>query len=185
MTGGHVIKRLDTTTGGTVEWSWAAQDQTSLVVYSAVIPIGSTVYAIGLAKSFASYTVHITALSAADGTILAEVDVPSSITGDGPSSFLTLSIKVQEDPTEYAAARIVWLEGGVIKSFPLTAGLKGKPASVKGAVYEKIIDAGLGDYGMFVALKDDGSGRVIKLGEEEKGLKVIWEFADSVCSHFL
>lgn len=153
-------------------------------MYSAVIPTGSAVYAIGLAKSFASYTLHITALSPVDGSVLADVDVPSSITGDGPTSFLALSMKNKEDPTEYAAVQIAWLEGGTIKSVGLTAELKGKPVSVKGAAYEKIIDAGLGDYGMFVALKDDGSGRVIKLSEEEKGLKVIWEFADSVCSRF-
>ncbi|KAJ3553144.1 hypothetical protein NM688_g3770 [Phlebia brevispora] len=181
LTGGHTVRRLVTSTGGKVQWTWTAADQGSLVIYSSVVPTPSAVYVVGLAKSFASYTLHVTALSPEDGAVLAEADVKSSIIGTGPASFLVLNRKGKDEEIkdEDDATRVVWLEGGVIRSIALTPELKDKPVPVKGAVYEKIIDAGLCEHGMFVALKEDGSGRVIKLNQEEKGLKVIWEFADS------
>jgi hypothetical protein len=51
---------------------------------------------------------------------------------------------------------------------------------VKGSAYGKIIDIGLQSKGHFVALKTDDTGRVLKLDAGKEGLKVIWEFADSV-----
>ncbi len=72
----------------------------------------------------------------------------------------------------------MWLEEGAIKSFRLTPDLKSKFSVVKGAVYKTIEDVGLSEHGQFVATTDDGSGRVVKLTPE--GLKVIWEFSDSV-----
>lgn len=146
----------------------------SLNIYSSVVPTSSAVYLIGLAKSFASYTIHIVALSPTDGTLLADVNVPSNIE-NGPSSLLFLS--------KDEHARVTWLEGGQIKSFKLTPDLKEKPTSIKGAAYHEVINVGLGDHGLFVALKEDGSGRLIKLNDEGTGLKVIWEFADSVRPH--
>ena len=140
-------------------------------IYSAVVPTPTAVYLVGLAKSFASYTLHITALSPTDGAVLATADVPSSI-DHGPSSFFVISKGDHH--------RVVWLEAGQVKSVGLTPELKDKPAHVKGAVYHDIINVGLGDYGMFVALKEDGSGRLMRLNDEGAGLKVVWEFADSV-----
>ncbi len=175
LTNGHTVRRILTTTGQ-LQWGWTSPDQSSLVIYSTLVPTSSAVYVLGLAKSFASYTLHVTALSPSDGSIISTADVPSSIT-DGPQSVFAL--RKAGNGTE--AVRAVWLEGGSIRSVNLTPELKEKPVPVKGAVYQEIIDAGLNDHGIFVALKDDGSGRVIKINEEGTGLKVIWEFADSVC----
>lgn len=144
-----------------------------------MVPTSSAVYVIGLAKSFASYTLHVTALSPSDGTVLSTADVPSSIT-EGPESILPLRRLV--NGTE--AARVVWLEGGKIRSVGLTPDLHEKPTLVKGAAYVEVVSTGLEDHGLFVAIKDDGSGRVVKLDDDNTGLKVIWEFADSV-SDFL
>ena len=131
-------------------------------------------YLVGLAKSFASYTLHVVALSPVDGSLLASADVPSSIEA-GPSSVLLLS--------KNEHTRVVWLEGGQIKSVELTPGLKEKPIAVKGAVYREVVNVGLEEHGMFVALKEDGSARLIKLNNEGTGLKIVWEFADSVRLH--
>ncbi|KAI0686950.1 hypothetical protein BC835DRAFT_1408443 [Cytidiella melzeri] len=174
LTNGHTVRRVDTKTGE-VQWGWSAPDQTSLNIYTTVLPTSSAVYVIGLSKSFASYTLHIMALSPSDGTVLATVDVPSKI-GDGPESILFAKRLGRGNEV----ARVAWLEGGKIQSVGLTPELKEKPATVKGAAYEKLIDTGLSEHGMFVAIKDDGAGRVIKLNEDGTGLKVIWEYKDSV-----
>lgn len=165
-------------TGSTVSWhhlhsASANHGSRSLNIYSTVVPTSTAVYLVGLAKSFASYTLHITALSPIDGAVLATADVPSSI-NQGPSSFFVVS-----KGDHY---RVVWLEAGQVKSVGLAPDLKDKPTNVKGAVYNEIINVGLGDHGMFVALKEDGSGRLMRLNDEGLGLKVIWEFVDSVCS---
>ncbi|KAI0341141.1 DUF1620-domain-containing protein [Trametopsis cervina] len=172
LTNGHTVRQINTQTGETT-WGWTAPDQTSLNIYSTVLPTSSAVYVIGLAKSFASYTLHIVALSPSDGTVLSTVDVPSSI-GDGPQSILHVK-RVAEGKQ---VSRVAWLEGGKIRSFALTPELREKPVTVKGAAYQELVDTGLSEHGLFVAIKDDGSGRVIKLTDD--GLKVIWEYADSV-----
>ncbi len=116
---------------------------------------------------------HITSLSTQNGGLIKSGDYPSSITTD-PSQVLILDdVRATE-----RAPRIVWLEDGVIKSFPLTPDLKTKLTVLKGTIYQKLEDVGLSQYGQFVAITDDGSGRVIKLSSE--GLKVTWEYSDSV-----
>ncbi|GJE85471.1 PQQ and DUF1620 domain-containing protein [Phanerochaete sordida] len=176
LANGHTVRKIDASTGE-VLWGWAAPDQASLNVYSAVLPTPSAVYLIGLAKSFASYTLHITALSPADGSVLGSKDVSSSIE-QGPASLFALS----NPAVELGHARVLWLEANQIKSVRLTPELKEKPTTVKGTAYRKLVDLGLSDHGLLVAIKDDGSGHVVKLDDEGSGLKVIWEFADSADS---
>ncbi len=137
----------------------------------------STVYILGLAKSFSSYTLHITSFSTDTGEAIYSGHIPSSITTGLSEAFILKDLKRPE-----TAPQVVWFEQGKIKSLELTPELKAKPAAVKGAVYKKIKDVGLSEHGQFVAIAEDGSGRVIKLTPE--GLKVIWEYTDSV-RHFL
>ena len=74
--------------------------------------------------------------------------------------------------------RVAWLEDGTLRSVQLSPELKDKPIVVKGAIYRDLVDVGLRNHGIFVSIKSDGSGRVVKLADD--GLKVIWEFTDSV-----
>ena len=148
----------------------------SLVIYSKILATPSAVYLVGLAKSFASYTLHISAISPTTGDLLTSASIPSTIT-DGPSSIVCLNTNDYSMPP-----RVAWLEAGNIRAVALTPELKATPVSVKGAAYERVIDIGLAEKGHFVALKSDGSGRVLKLDSENAGLKVIWEFSDSVRS---
>lgn len=148
----------------------------SLVIYSKLVSTPTTIYAIGLAKSLKSYTLHVTTLSASTGELITSIDIPSSITS-GPSSVLPMSI-LQSQSEHQLAPRIAWIEEGTLRSVQLSPELKDRPAVVKGATYRDIINIGLAEHGIFVAVKSDGSGRVVRLAEE--GLKVIWEFAESV-----
>lgn len=145
--------------------------RSSLVLYSKLISTPSTVYVVGLAKSFASYTLHVSALSAHTGELVTSFDIPSSITA-GPGSLIALS------HTSSLSPRVAWLEEGTVKSVALSPELRDKPAAVKGATHRQLIDVGLSRHGIFIAIKQDGAGRIVKLAED--GLKVVWDFADSV-----
>ncbi|KAI0369552.1 DUF1620-domain-containing protein [Pilatotrama ljubarskyi] len=174
LTDGHVVRGIDRRTGD-VTWGWSAPDQTSQVIYSKLVATHSTVYILGLSKSFASYTLHVTSLSPTTGETIASSNIPSSITA-GFSEVLVLRDLRASD----VEPQLVWLEDKAVKSFPLTPSLKAKTAVMKGATYRTIEDVGVSDYGQFVAIQDDGSARVIRLSSE--GLKVIWEYADSATS---
>lgn len=78
--------------------------------------------------------------------------------------------------------RVVWLEASAIHSVSLVPYLTEKPTSVKGS-YGKIIDIGLQDKGYFIALNTDDTGRLLSLDASKAGLKVLWEFEDSVSAY--
>jgi hypothetical protein len=105
--------------------------------------------------------------------MVAAINIPSSIT-EGSSDMVVLS----SDVTTFKP-RVVWLEDGALHSVQLVPSLTAKPTVVQDSVYRKIIDIGLQSKGHFIALRTDDTGRVLKLDAEE-GLKVIYEFPDSV-----
>lgn len=143
------------------------------MVYSKILVTPSAIYLLGLANSLASYTLHISTLSPTTGELIASGNVPSSVTIG-----FTDVVVVRDHRTSEVEPHIVWLEDKVIKYYTLTPSLKAKPAVIKGATYRSLRDVGVSAYGQFVAVQEDGSGRVIRLSSE--GLKVIWDFADSV-----
>ncbi|TBU24929.1 hypothetical protein BD311DRAFT_780673 [Dichomitus squalens] len=174
LTNGHTLRRLDRHTGE-VRWGWTAPDQTSSVLYSKIFVTPSTVYLLGLSKSFASYTLHVTSLSPDGGVVVYSGNVPSSIKTGFSQVFVLSDVSAPD-----TVPRVVWFEDSKIKSLELAPELTAKPATVKGAAYKTIEDVGLSEYGQFVAIAENGSGRVIKLTPE--GLKVIWEYSDSATS---
>ena len=142
-----------------------------MVILEHLAVTDSAIYAIGLAKSFASYTLHVTTLSAATGELLTTRNIPSSIE-NGSDDFFTLSPSTSEGP------RLVWIEKGIVKSVALTPKLTSKPQSLKGSTNARIVDIGLSEYGLFVTRKEDGSASVFKLTQNT--IEPIWDFADSV-----
>lgn len=156
-----------------------------MVIYSEVFSTPDAVYVVGLAKSLSSYTIHLTSLSPSTGSLIESIDIPSSIE-NGPSEIFILSPapsksapeKTQADQHQ-KAPHLVWLSQGLINSVALSPTLSEKPTKIKGSVYKGIVNVGLGEHGHFVGIKEDGSGRVVKL-TSKGALKVIWEFNDSV-----
>jgi ER membrane protein complex subunit 1 len=78
---------------------------------------------------------------------------------------------------------VVWLDKGTVRSVDLTPQLDAKGSSTKGVTYKRVLDVGLAEHGQFVAIKEDGTGRVFKLERNEAGegsIRGIWEFQKSV-----
>ncbi|KAJ3478666.1 hypothetical protein NLI96_g9601 [Meripilus lineatus] len=186
LNNGGEVRKVDAVSGE-VTWSWSSPDQTSLVIYSEVFSTPDAVYVVGLAKSLSSYTIHLTSLSPSTGSLIESIDIPSSIE-NGPSEIFILSPapsksapeKTQADQHQ-KAPHLVWLSQGLINSVALSPTLSEKPTKIKGSVYKGIVNVGLGEHGHFVGIKEDGSGRVVKL-TSKGALKVIWEFNDSATS---
>ncbi|TFY78833.1 hypothetical protein EWM64_g5179 [Hericium alpestre] len=169
LTSAYTIRRISSS--GNVVWTWTSPDQTSSVIYSHILTTPDVIYALGLTKSFRSYNLHVTTLSPTTGSILASADIASDITS-GPNSLLPL--------TTPKGPQVAWLEGEYLRTVVLTPSLGGKAALHTGAEYASVVDVGLSAKGHFVALKADGTGRVLKL--DEKGVKLVWEFDDSAKS---
>ena len=142
-----------------------------MVILEHLVVTDSTIYAIGLAKSYASYTLHVTALSAETGDLLTAQNIPSSIE-NGPDDFFALPPSTSEDP------RLVWVEKGVVKSIALTPKLAKKPQSLRGSTNTKILDVGLSEQGLFVVKREDGSASVFRLNQNT--IELTWDFADLV-----
>ncbi|KII83787.1 hypothetical protein PLICRDRAFT_147866 [Plicaturopsis crispa FD-325 SS-3] len=173
LTNGHTLRKVDAVTGE-LKWSWSASDDISLVVHSKIVVTSSAIYLIGLAKSLKSYTLHATALSTSTGEVLSSANVPSSI-DNGLTDFITVSRGDHAD--------IVWIEKDTVRFIPLLPELKTKATYyLKAASYKQIIDLGLAGHGQFVAIKADGSSRVVGLDSEGTALSVLWDFPDSVTS---
>lgn len=143
----------------------------SLAIYSKLVYTPSTLYVVGLAKSYSSLTLHVTALSVESGQILSTANIPSNLP-EGPASVITLS--------RSTAARLAWLEQGSLKSVSLSPTLKDKPTTIKGASYRQLQDIGLSSSGYLIAVKYDGTGCAFRLEEEGSALNRVWEFDGSV-----
>jgi hypothetical protein len=187
LTNGHTLRSIDGKTGE-IKWSWTSEDKSSLIIYSKIIVTPTTTYLLGLAKSVKSFTLHATSFSTQTGTLIASRNVPSSLSPTSPTAlpsnaFLTLNI-VNTTASPSVPPLVLWLESNSLRSFALNPDLTGKPGGFKGITYKELVDVGLGEeYGMFVAVQGDGSGKVVKLSaEKEGGVKGIWEFAESANS---
>ncbi|KLO18736.1 DUF1620-domain-containing protein [Schizopora paradoxa] len=176
LTDGYTVRRLDSGSGR-IKWEWSAEDQGSLVVYSRIARTSSAVYVIGLAKSFASYTLHVHALSPSTGEVISNAHIPSSIY-NGLTDFLLISDATKEDDTPH----IVWLEKGSMRHIMLTPQLNEKSLVIKGVTYKSILNIGLNERGYFVALKDDGAARVMRIDAEGTRVNPAFEFPESESS---
>jgi len=140
----------------------------------------STVYVVGLAKSFASYTLHATTLSTATGEVIASVNIPANIKDD-QSTFVAFSSSSGPSATQAVA----WLEDGTLKAAMLTSDLKGQIMGLPGVKYDSIRDIGLSNNGQFLAITAGGAAHVMHLDSRASSLQPIWEFPDVVCSTFV
>jgi hypothetical protein len=147
----------------------------SLVIHTHLLFTNDAIYAVGAAKSFASYTLHVAVLSPTTGELLASANLPSSIAN--PLREIMVLTCNDTDSTH-----AIWLENGLVKSLVLTPKLSNKPSTIEGAGYAQILDVGLSKYGQLVATREDGASRILKLDEDGLSLASIWQFENSVCN---
>lgn len=133
-------------------------------------------YLVGLAKSFASYTLHVTTLSANTGEVIASANIPANIK-DETSKFVAVSSQI--GPTTTVCVN--WLEDGVLKAAVLTPDLKGQVMALPGVKYVRISEFGLSNNGQFLAIKEGGAAHVMHFDVQASSLRPIWEFGDAVC----
>jgi hypothetical protein len=145
----------------------------SLVILTKLIPTSDAIYVIGVAKSTASYTLHVTTLSPSTGEVIKSAHVASSIV-DPLTQFISLTRAGLSQPM------ILWLEQGTLRYIGLTPSFNQKGKPLKGMGYAKILDVGLDNHGQAVIVRNDGSSFILRLDGEIGLAKSIWEFQDSV-----
>ena len=125
-----------------------------------------------MAKSIASYTLHVTTLSPSTGQVIGSANILSSIV-DPLAHFAILTRPNTTQP------QALWIEQETIKLVGLTPTLKEKGKQLQGTGYTKILDIGLNDQGHAMVLRKEGSSFVLKF-DEVNSAKSVWEFGDSV-----
>ncbi|KAG2355552.1 hypothetical protein BDR07DRAFT_1613621 [Suillus spraguei] len=171
LTNGDSVTHLDET--GDIMWTWNSPDQGSTILYSHIIVDPSTVYLLGFAKSFSSYTLHATTLSATTGELIASVNIPANIK-DERTKFVAASSQIGTTIT----ICINWLEDGALKAAVLTPELKGQVMALPNIKYDRISDFGLSTNGQFLAVKEGGAAHVMHFDANASSLQPIWEFGD-------
>ncbi|KIJ64207.1 hypothetical protein HYDPIDRAFT_112159 [Hydnomerulius pinastri MD-312] len=188
LTNGDTARRVDVSTGE-VLWEWRSPDQGSLITYTHLHPTPSshTLYLAGLARSQQHNTLHVTTLNMNTGEVIASVNVPANVgagigefmlVGSGPSAPNAKALNA--DPC------LVWLSPSsptqkTLFSAPLTPSLTGKVLSIPNASYKRILDVGLGEAGMFMAIGESGEGVVLGYGGE--GVRGVWSFGGVASSN--
>ena len=125
-----------------------------------------------MAKSVASYTLHVSTLSSSTGQVIVSANIPSSIV-DPLAHFAVLT---QPNTTQ---PQVLWIEQETLRLIGLTPKLQEKGRQLQGTDYTRIMDIGLDDQGHAVISRKEGPSFVLKF-VEVKLAKAVWEFADSV-----
>lgn len=187
----NTVRRVSIVDGSTT-WTWAPQDDVyvygqmerdcflytfphlscfhrSLNLHSRIVLSGDELYVISLSKSFASYTPHITVLNAKTGIQSISYPVPGSIQ-NGLADLLVLDYSV--DPS------LLWVEKGNLKRLSLQ---NRKVTTLEGGKFGKLNDVGLGEFGMFVAMKEDETAVIFRVTDTVgQDPKLVWTFKESV-----
>ncbi|KIJ47261.1 hypothetical protein M422DRAFT_66579 [Sphaerobolus stellatus SS14] len=169
LTNAHAVRRVDGISGQP-KWTWTSEDQTSSVLYSKLVMTESTIYVIGLTKSFKSYTLHVVSLDATTGAQLSLTGIDSSI--NNPSEFIALTSAKSPNPI------LSWFNEGHIHTLTLNPKMKNKVVKLKDT-YREIIDTATSDAGIFVASKEDGTSHVMRITKGHDSVESIWEFENA------
>jgi ER membrane protein complex subunit 1 len=120
-----------------------------------------------MAKSFASYTLHVSTLSPSTGEVIISANILSK-TVDPLAHFTVLTRPNTTQP------QALWIEE-TLRFVGLTPTLKEKGRQLKGTGYTRAVDIGLNDQGHAVISRKEGSSFILKF-DEVNSAKSVWEF---------
>ncbi|CCA66499.1 hypothetical protein PIIN_00183 [Serendipita indica DSM 11827] len=159
LSNGHTVRRLSGATGDTL-WGWTSPDMASSTFLTSLVRTENALYVLGISKGIRAFSIHITSLDAATGTLLHSAEITANI--DSADAFQVLKLGPAIGVCKTAG--VVWLESGSLKQVLLTPGLEAKylnkPSGNK--------------YGPYVALKGlqvTERGYVSAILEEKDGQK--------------
>ncbi|KAG8920892.1 hypothetical protein FRC00_009394, partial [Tulasnella sp. 408] len=165
------IHRLNGLTGGT-KWTWTPVDNAPLTPLSKMIAAPTTVYLVHFVKSTNSYKVHVTAIDSDSGEQIFTRALPADILNPTSDAIFVGNPRLGE-------ATLVWAQPDGAKFLRLST-LKETRTPQPLVKHQKVVDVRLGAYGLFIALKADGSSSVMRVDPEgPQWIKVDWEFSDS------
>lgn len=150
----------------------------SSIIYTTMISIGDTLYAVGLTKSFASLTLAVTSLNAQTGSLISMKHIPSKVTS--PSDVLTIRNSDESLPM------VAWLDTG-IHALALTPELDAIPNYVSKTTYDELSSLENRKNSFLIGRKFDGSADVFRIRSSSAVLEIVGEFATSVsvlCASF-
>ncbi|KAH7882607.1 hypothetical protein F5I97DRAFT_2067794 [Phlebopus sp. FC_14] len=198
LTNGDTLRRLDALSGS-VQWTWESPDQGSLIRYTHVHPLRSTIYLVGYARiaghdspspSYTSnaYTLHVTTLDLGTGELIASVNIPARVGGLGNYMLLNSAASTSSNSTTQDPC-LAWLGSSpssptstsTLYVAPLSPKLEGQVLHVPGVKYARIMDVGLAESGQFVAVKEE-NGAVQAMRYVDGSVRSIWEFGDAAPS---
>lgn len=146
--------------------------QSSLIIYKKLILTSNAIYVIGVAKSFASYTLHVTSLNPLTGEVIQSSDIAANIVD--PWSEFTVVTPSSEQPVA------LWLEQGNLRYVMLTPNLKAKVRATDVSGYAQVKGVGTSDFGQVVLVRRNGMGVVMKVEDNPISVQKLWEFKDAV-----
>lgn len=143
----------------------------SLIIHDKLVLVDNKLYAIGFAKSIASYTLHFTILNSFTGEVLRSSNVPANILNPWTES------AVITHPS-FTHPMAVWVDKGMLRYIGLALNLDHKPKSAGGSGYVQIKDVGVN--GQFVVTRQNGLGIVMRFEDGQIITRALWEFKDVV-----
>ncbi|KIO18758.1 hypothetical protein M407DRAFT_11722, partial [Tulasnella calospora MUT 4182] len=165
------IHRLNGLTGAT-KWTWTPVDNAPLTPLSKMIATPTTVFLVHFVKSTSSYKIHVTAIDSLSGEQVFTRALPAGILDPSADAIFVGNPRKDE-------ATLVWAQQEGARFLRLSTLKEGRSAQTL-AEYKKVVDVRLGPYGIFVALKADGSSSVMRLDpEHSQWITVDWSFSDS------
>lgn len=138
-----------------------------------MIATPTTVFLVNFVESTDSYKIHITAIDSSSGEQVSSHALPSNILDPSSDAILVGNPLVNE-------ATLVWAQRDGARFIRLSD-LKDGHSPQMLSEYNKVVDLRLGSFGIFVALKPDGSSAILRLdAEDSQWIKTDWSFSDSV-----
>ena len=152
---------------------------------TSLVRTSDALYVLGISKGVRSFSIHVSSLDAASGTLLHSAEITANIDSTNAFQVLKLGPAIGVCKT----ASLVWLEAGSVKQVLLTPKLEtkylNKPATNKYGPYVALKDLQVTERGYISAILEEKDGQkdavhIYKMDLGGLGLTKVGEFEPSV-----